>query len=95
MGEPGSPYPRPQGDSESYALTQGDGETRFPHTPARGRVWEGCALLRTTSSEDYDRRAKNWCTISVCRGKARSAGAVMITRASASRLGTNGASSAL
>ena len=27
---------------------RGCGETRFPHTPARGRVWEGCALPGTT-----------------------------------------------
>ena len=26
------------------ALEQGYGETRFPHTPTRGRVWEGAAL---------------------------------------------------
>jgi len=29
---------------EGLALTQGHGETGFPHTPARGRVWEGAAL---------------------------------------------------
>ena len=27
---------------------QGYGETRFPHTSARGRVWEGAALPRRT-----------------------------------------------
>ncbi len=50
---------------------------------------------RPSQENPYDRRAKNWCTISVCRGKASSAGAVMITRASASRLDTNGANSML
>jgi len=34
------PYPRPR---EGLALTQGNGETRFPHSPTRGRVWEGAA----------------------------------------------------
>jgi len=29
---------------EHRLLEQGCGETRFPHPPAHGRVWEGCAL---------------------------------------------------
>ena len=36
-----SPCPHPR---EGLALTQGYGETGFPHTPAHGRVWEGKAL---------------------------------------------------
>ena len=39
-----SPRPRPR---EGRTLTQGDGETRCPHTSARGRVWEGAALPRS------------------------------------------------
>jgi len=35
---------------EGLALKQGHGETRFPHTPARGRVWEGAALPGMISS---------------------------------------------
>jgi len=31
---------------EGYALAQGDGETWFPHAPARERVWEGYALAQ-------------------------------------------------
>jgi len=40
-GNPVSPRPCPR---EGLVLKQGDGETRFPHPPARGRVWEGTAL---------------------------------------------------
>jgi len=38
MGKPGFPTPAPQGN----------GETRFPHSPTRGRVWAGYALPGTT-----------------------------------------------
>jgi len=35
---------------EHKLLEQGCGETGFPHPSARGRVWEGAALPRTTFS---------------------------------------------
>ena len=38
-----SPVPRPR---EGLVLTQGEGETGFPHPPTRGRVWEGAALTQ-------------------------------------------------
>ena len=52
------PAPRPRSragggrpalpEGEGAALAQGDGETGFPQSPARGRVWEGAALPRRT-----------------------------------------------
>ena len=48
MGKPGFPIPPPAGEFGGAAPEQGDGETRFPHAPTRGRVWEGCALSGTT-----------------------------------------------
>ena len=43
VGNQVSPRPRPR---EGLALKQGDGETRFPHTPARRRVCgaQPCAM---------------------------------------------------
>ena len=42
-----SPCPRPR-EGAGAARAQGDGETGFPHSPTRGRVWEGAALPGTT-----------------------------------------------
>ena len=40
LGEPGSPTPPPAGRcGRATPSRRGDGETRFPHTPARGRAW--------------------------------------------------------
>jgi|GEM_PF-1956345 len=32
----------------TWSFGAGCAETRFPHTPTRGRVWEGAALPRST-----------------------------------------------
>jgi len=63
-GKGRSPCPRSRGAGETPALpghvhwawcairmtvSRDHGGTRFPHTPARGRVWEGAALPGTTS----------------------------------------------
>ena len=52
-----SPRPRPR---EGLALTQGDGETGFPHPPARGRVWEGTARAQGCGETRFPHTPTRW-----------------------------------
>jgi len=41
-------------------VSRDHGETRFPHTPARGRVWEGVALRQGYGETRFPHSPTRW-----------------------------------